>query len=71
MPFGSEPLVTGNLERNDIMNSCEAAVSLGALIGGGAALAAIALFILAAAAPKGARWRRHLLWPIALVVSQS
>jgi len=49
------------------MNSCEAAITLGSLVGAGIGLAATILFILAAAAPAGASRRRHVLWLLALV----
>jgi hypothetical protein len=49
------------------MDSCEAAISFGTLLGAGIGVAAIALFILAAAIPKGASRRRHVLWLLAAV----
>ena len=49
------------------MDSCDAAISFGTLLGAGIGLAATALFIVAAAIPKGASRRRHLLWLLAAV----
>ncbi len=53
------------------MNSCEAAITLGSLVGAGIGLAAAILFILAAAAPAGALWRRHALWLLAVAAFAS
>jgi hypothetical protein len=56
-----------DVERKVAMDSCEAAITFGVLVGAGIGLAATVLFILAAAIPKGALRRRHVLWLLAAV----
>jgi len=44
------------------MHSCESAIMIGSLIGAAIGVCATIVFVLAAAAPAGALWRRHGLW---------